>query len=489
MPRDFYHEFSVRVPAWRLTRRVTAVVVLAAAYVTAAQAQAVSPLTLAQNGSRTEAQAQSSQMPAPQLEWTFEEVIRAAIARHPLVEAARARLTAAQGGRVTAGALPNPVATYWVENSSFPGQELPFGVSREASTYLTLPLEPFFQRGPRIRRAEQEVKAADADLAAARRQVALDAAQAFFRVALAQVAVEATEENRKGLEHLVLYNQSRVQEGATPEVDLIRAQVELDRAATDAVLAEVDLGRSRAALWPFLSASSPSRLFRVVLPSPPAAGARMPSVADFQVQAQERRPELLAGRARVASANAEAGYQRRLALRQLGASFGFKSISSGNSATPGSNSMVAGISISVPLFDRNRGEVQRASGEMVAAQQDLAWKERTVAAGVQAAYDAAQQLSSQVSRLQGTFLNRASEADQITLAAYQEGGASLLQVLDASRSLAEARLTYYRALFAERQSVFELALAAGHEPADALTTLHASSLAPSGAQGGNGDRP
>jgi cobalt-zinc-cadmium efflux system outer membrane protein len=168
-------------------------------------------------------------------------------------------------------------------------------------------------------------------------------------------------------------------------------------------------------------------------------------------------------RARVSAATAETSVQRALTIRQVGATFGFKRAEG--------NSMIAGISVPVPLFDRNRGEVQRVTGELLAVQHELAWTERAVVAEIEGAYAAAQRLGTQVSTLQPSFLDRADEANRITLAAYQEGAATLLQVLDASRTVADVRLTYYRAVLAQRQSVFDLAMAAGNEPEAALTAL------------------
>jgi cobalt-zinc-cadmium efflux system outer membrane protein len=426
---------------------------------------AVAPVALAQTSSRTE--------------WTFDDVITTALAQHPLVEAARARIEAAKGGRQTAGAFQNPVATVSVENAGLFGHQLPFGVSRETSTYFTMPLEPLFQRGPLVKKADEDVKAAEADLTVARRHVALEAGHAFYRVALAQIALEAAEENRAGVERLVTYNQNRVKEGATPEIELIRAQVELDRTTTNVVLAEVDLDRSRADLWPYLGGDGPSTAFRVTLTAPSAGTAGRP-LAEILARARQQRPELIAARARVAAAQAETEYQQRLLVRQVGGTLGFKNIGGGNSPVPGSNSWIAGISVPLPIFNQNRGEVQRTTAELTAARQDLAWQERTVTATVQGAHDAAARLGVQIARLQGAFLSRAQEADRITLAAYQEGAATLLQVLDTSRAFAEARLTFFRALFAERQNAFDLALAVGDDPVIALGTLHTSHSSPAG---------
>jgi cobalt-zinc-cadmium efflux system outer membrane protein len=423
-------------------------------------------------------------------EWTLEEVLKIALVQHPLVEAAQARITAAEGSRVAARTFPNPVGTLWMENATFPGQRAAPGVDRETAAYFTLPLEPLFQRKPRVRQADELVKAAGADLTGERRQVALEAAHAFYRLALAQIALDAADENRAALDQLVSYNRTRVSEGASAEIDLIRVQVEFDRAVTNVALARVDLAKSWAELRPFLgpasgiaqAVASPVPVPRMVVPAVSATPAALSALSAFIARARENRPELLAARARVSAAEAETAFQRTLSIRQVGATFGLKRLNGGST-------MIAGISVPIPVFDRNRGEIQRAASETIAAERELAWADRRVEAEVQGIYDAAQQLAVQAAGLQRSFVDRAADSHRITLAAYQEGATSLLQVLDASRTLADARLTYYRMVLAQQQSVFDLALAAGTEPIPSISILHAP--APSsdaGSRDGGGHR-
>ena len=73
------------------------------------------------------------------------------------------------------------------------------------------------------------------------------------RVALAQVAVTAAEENRSVVDRLIEYLRVRVAQGVSPEAELIRAEVERGQTATDVTLAEIDLLRARAELQPYLS--------------------------------------------------------------------------------------------------------------------------------------------------------------------------------------------------------------------------------------------
>ena len=397
---------------------------------------------------------------------TLMDVLRSAVERHPLVDAARARVGAARGARMTAGTLPNPILSYQVENVGFPGRTTPVASVRETQTFATLPLEPLWQRSPRVHRANEDVLASEARLTLARREVAIDAARAFFRLALAQVNAAAAAEAREGLDSLVRYTTARVNEGATAEGDLIRLQVERDRAATAAVTRQVELVRAQSVLAPYLSDSvRVGALPRAIVAVDDAvvlARRSLPPAETFAARVLTARPDVVAARAQARGAAAELTLQHTLLVRQLGATFGAKS-------TGGTYSMMAGLSAPLPMFDQNRGEVQRADGERSAAERELAWTERLATAEVAGAYEAARLFTTQVAALDGQLLTRAAQARGIAVAAYQEGAGSLLQVIDATRTLADARATYYEALFARAESLLALYAAAGFDPADAMT--------------------
>lgn len=400
---------------------------------------------------------------------TLSDVLGRAIAQHPLVDAARARVRSAEAARLTARLLANPTVTYQVENAPWPGRTLA-GVDREVSTFATLPLEPLFQRWPRVRAVDADVRAARAELDLARRAVSLSAARAFYRVALAQAAVSGSTDVRDRLAELLTYTQTRVKEGVTSEGDLIRVQVELDRAEAELALEAAELARARGELAPYLgpatvmtSGDAPEAApVRVVVEATgPASGITGAPIelaprAVYLARARASRPDLLAARARVDAARAQVSYQRSLSVRQVGATFGAKRIGE-------VNTLIAGLTVPLPIFDQNRGEVQRATAEVTAAQQELAWRERLVFAEVAAAHEAARLLAERRGRFADSLLARAEESRRITLVAYREGAASLLQVLDVSRTLGDVRLTVYRSVIAERETRLELDIISGSE--------------------------
>ena len=145
-------------------------------------------------------------------------------------------------------------------------------------------------------------------------------------------------------------------------------------------------------------------------------------------------------------------------VRQLGATIG-------TMQTGHMTSMIAGVSLPFPLFDQNRGEIQRANAERDAATFELAAQERTAAADLRGAYAAASILTDRALRLSRQdstdFLARAEESRRIALGAYREGAVPLFQVIDAARSWADARMSYYRTVFAQHQSVLSLLVAEG----------------------------
>jgi outer membrane protein, heavy metal efflux system len=273
--------------------------------------------------------------------------------------------------------------------------------------------------------------------------------------------MDAAAEIQHRFEALAKYNESRVAEGVAAEGDLIRIQVEVERAATATTLEEVELIRARAALLPFLGDGSEAppaiASLSVAIEDSVAVRDSLAPLEQFVTLAGAQRPDLLAARARVAAARAEVSLQRTMLVRELGLVFGTKRLS-------GFTTLIAGVTLPLPLFEQNRGGRAIANGARAAAEAELHWSERLAHADVEAAYRSAELLTRQAARLRGSLLERADESRRITLAAYEEGAAPLLQVLDVSRAWSDARLLYYRTLFAQRQSLLELSLAAGLDP-------------------------
>jgi cobalt-zinc-cadmium efflux system outer membrane protein len=401
---------------------------------------------------------------------TIETAVSRALATHPTVGAASEAVRAAKGSRRTARSWTNPTFNYSAENAGFPGRVAPVGLDREVMTTAMLPLAPLYQLWPRAARAGAEVRAAEADLRTTRREITLRAVAAFYATASAQVSIDALQEVRTWLDSLVEYTRVRVREGAAAEVDLIRLEVEQGRAEIDLAMARVDFARARAQLSTIVGTDS-FRIDPAVVVDTVTRVATLPARDELVALAKAQRPEMQAAEARLAAARSGVAVERSNIVRDVGVMAGLKTMA-------GTRSFMTGVSLPLPLFDQNRGEIQRADAHRRITAFEREQTARQVAADVSASYAAVQTLSQQVALMQGGLLRRAQDARRIAEGAYREGATSLVQVLDAARALAEARQVYYRALFARQQSVIELKAAIGADDVLAPLTTASTSIPP-----------
>jgi cobalt-zinc-cadmium efflux system outer membrane protein len=414
--------------------------------------------------------------------------------QHPLMAAARAQIQSAEGSRRTAAVIPNPVLGYQLENGRLPGGD-PVPMDREDMFTATLPLEFIYQRGSRVEEANAKVRAAEAEARSIRQRLALDATHSYYETALAQVELFTARELAGWLDSLVDYNRTRASEGVGAEADLIRAQVERDRAWAEVTMKEVDLAHAGAKLASFIedsvgAASSPSDQLVTIpdqpLPLPATATSSSESGANTPAPSAltDRRPEVQAAQERLAAAGSGVDVARSLLVREVGAMLGLK-------RSQGTSSLMAGLSLPLPIFDQNGGDVARARAERDIAAAELANTERTVAAEIRGALEGAHLLSRRTQLLAGSdagqpagFLARAAEARRISVGAYREGAVPLLQVLDAAGAWGEARMTFYRTLFAQHESVIELMAAQGSDLFNALPELAGYRVSSGATRGG-----
>lgn len=376
---------------------------------------------------------------------TLDEAIQAAIT-NPSVMAARERVAAARGSLRTARTWSNPTLSYQVENAPLPGSDAS-GFEREESIFAMLPLEPLYQLGPRVKRARLEVTAANYELSEARRMTIVAASSAFFRVAAAQLAVQTATEVNAWLDSLIVYTSNRVREGATAEADLLRLQVESGRGEVDLAMSRIDLARELAELSVLTGIEIDSVSVDPRTSSPTSTIA--PSSPDsLTALALARRPDVAAAFTRVQAATAGISIERRAIVREIGAMAGVKKMD-------GERSLMAGLSIPFPLFDRNAGEIQRAQAEQRAVAFEFDQVRRRVGSEIRAALGATVALESALSKTRN-LLARAEESRRIAEAAYREGAIPLSQVIEAARTLADARQADARAYFGWRAALIEL---------------------------------
>ncbi len=127
-----------------------------------------------------------------------------------------------------------------------------------------------------------------------------------------------------------------------------------------------------------------------------------------------------------------------------------------------SNAMGIGIaSISIPLFNRNQGEIARAKSEQLRADFLAKAARDQVLQDVETAYASFESSRERVRLYEQTYLSRAKESLEIEEFSFRNGAASILDFLDAERTYRATQLAYRQQLAAYLTNLAQLEAAVG----------------------------
>ena len=123
--------------------------------------------------------------------------------------------------------------------------------------------------------------------------------------------------------------------------------------------------------------------------------------------------------------------------------------------------MGLGVSVPIPLFNRNQGEVARAKSEQLRADFLAQAARNQVMQDVEAAYASFESSRERVRLYEQRYLSRAKESLDIEEFSFRKGAASILDFLDAERTHRAMQLAYRQQLAAYLTNLAQLDAAVG----------------------------
>lgn len=341
----------------------------------------------------------------------------------PRVAKARAELKAAEGRAIQAGVRPNPEVSVEVENFNGTG---PYRTFR--STETTVSVAQAFELGGK-RRARKEVAAAERGYA----QIALRRVEAdlAYDILVAHAELRASED-RADLARKVLARAIDLARIAETLVDVGR-DPPLTKLRADALLAEAKAGNFRATSELFtarqrlalLIGSDDGELSASVqdVSVPPALPANMQSLDERLATAGRD-----AASARVRLAQAEG-------VPDITASSGVRSFRESKDTA-----FLVSVSIPLPVFNRNRGNIDAARAEGDVAEAQLAQTRLDTRYSRREAELLLTAANERLTALSGAGLFQANEAARVAEIGYQQGKFTLIELIDAQDALTSAHL-------------------------------------------------
>lgn len=388
----------------------------------------------------------------------LDDAIELALSRHADLDAARAAIDARAGSTRQAGLSPNPLFSLQTENWRFYGNP-GFSASRDLDLFawVSVPIETARKRTRRVELAEADERIAEYERQLAAWRIRQSVKKAYWN-ALATVSdVKMLERSRETLERLEDYHEVRVRLGATAEVDLIKVRVEVGRSELALSGAEMEVSRAKIAVLEAMGIAELSTGFELRQPDAWPVDVSWDDAEATRQTAEKalaHRVEILLGRAQVERARAAVELQRSLARPDVRPYVGYK-------RTNEFNTLVGGISIPLPVRDDNAGRIAEALSQVRRREAALRAAEARISAQVATAVETVRRRSEMLRSMETGVLDRARETSRIALAAYQEGGVDLLDVLDAQRAQNELDLFHSRLVFDYQLSWVDLETASG----------------------------
>ncbi len=366
----------------------------------------------------------------------LEQALGFVLSGNPHLKRLESEISALNGAAIQAGLLPNPEIGTEVENFAGQGDMNGFD-SAETTIYLSQLIETGFKRDKRHRIALSEKDLAVKDYEIARLDLMASASRAFIRVLSAQELYELDRALVQVAEKTAAVIDERVAAGKVSPVEKTRTMIELAAARNEALQAQRELNASREELSSYWG--DKQVYFKR------AAGdlevIREPQSPEELVKMLDHSPYISKWDSEIERKSAELELARAKAIPDISLSAGVR-----NFQETDYNAFVFGITVPIPVFDRNQGGVMEASARLESARYSrreatISLKSRLLS-GLQrlrAAY-------SQASVLKRDIMPQAQAAYQATEQGYKEGKFNLMQLLDAQRTLFNVKRQYIAAL-------------------------------------------
>lgn len=369
---------------------------------------------------------------------------------------ARFGIEFSKGQEITAKLFPNPVGSVGVVSSPVGGRTL------LSSGQIYPQIQQLFElagkRGYRIESAEFGIQSAEAGFEDAVRQLSFAVKDTYYRVQLARRRLTLAEENKSRFSRILEVNTIRLKKGFIAEVDLIRIRLQYIDFQSQVIQAIQEAESARSDL---------RRLLRVS----PAVELELTSNLEFKwldpdidtlgAMAVATRPDVRAKR--MVLSQREADLKLAKAYRIPDVTIGAGYAIQGSRGPDNSNQMAFSLGMPLPLFNRNQGGIAQAEAAVQSAEADLGKSLNLVENQVDIAYRNLIQSRGLVEAYLGGVLDDARSTFAIVERAYERGGATLVDLLDAARTSRTIQQNFIEALFLYQRNLILLESAVGQE--------------------------
>lgn len=390
---------------------------------------------------------------------TLEQAIQEALANNLDLAVQKFNVSIAEARQITASLRPNPVLTVSGQTLNLLGarysSDSPLGPN-QLSIHTDFVLERGHKRQERISVAKEDKSLAELGIREMMRQVIFNVQSAFVDVQQADENRKLAEENLQRLEGVVTINEARLRAGDLAKVELERSQVAAlqFRAAVQQAQLQLDQAKTqlqyligRKTTTPDFSIAGPFR--REDFPQPKEEVVRL---------AFSRRPDLLF--TQQSQARSRADVKLQLANGKVDYTVGTE-YDYQRAYAFGGSSLSFSLSMPLPVFNKNQGEILRARRELDQSATRIEALRLNINSEIEKAYRQYSVARQLLTSVETGILAKARSVRDTTEYSYRRGEASLVEFLDAQRAFNDAMQTFNDARASYARSLYLLDTVSG----------------------------
>jgi outer membrane protein, heavy metal efflux system len=342
--------------------------------------------------------------------------------------AARQRRDVAAAGIRIARQRPNPTFNFSASRDD-PHEGVFFGQ----------PIELGGKRGRRMDVARQEGVLTDAEISALERQVRRNTREAYYNLAFAHADTGRLNKMVELAERLKQIADERFNAGAVPELEVIQAEVELDRAQADFQVAGQ---REKVALSQLNAILNVAPLTSWEVTSPLEAVPESVSLEDLLERAYQANPDLqhLAQEGKIEESRRSLLKAERIPDLNLEFGADFNAPHNFDVGPRGQ------ISLMIPLFSRNQGEIAQSLASQRVLESQAAATRRAVAGQVESGFLDFASRQTEVELYKQKLLPATRRLESMAEESYRAGKTGILTVVDAQRNAQDIERQYLQSL-------------------------------------------
>lgn len=390
---------------------------------------------------------------------TLEQAIDEALANNLELAAAKLNISVTQAREISARLRPNPVLSVSGQTLGIIGSHYspssPAGPN-QLNVHTELPVELRSKRAARVTLAKEDVSLAELGFREQMRGLIADVQSAYLDVQQARENLTLAGQNLGHLNELVEINRARLAAGDLAQVELDRSLLAALQFQTAVQQAQLAYDQTRAQLLLIMGRKTRALDFSVadtIRQAPITETA--PELYDL---ALTRRPDVLASQQ--AEVRSRADLRLQMANAKVDYAIGTEFTRQSAYGMAG-NSVGLYLSVPMPFFNRNQGEIARASREGTQANVRTQSLKFNVEGEIQAAYRDYTISSQLLKNIESNLLVRARNVRDTTEYSYKRGEASLVEFLDAQRAFNDAMQSYNDARVRYARSLYRLDAVSG----------------------------